>query len=487
MNNIKFRSCSSHGNGGGINAHINEGGQLILDNSCEFYQCESRNGGGIYADINLTTQCSFVIKDALIHECEAITNDSLSYSQSGFGGGMFIGGSGDYNPISKLIDFRGMKIYNNSADKYGQSLFVVMTKVAELCKYGILGEYMKGNYSDAYSDEHDLIGIPMNLTEFNSSTSQTIEQQQKPLELLWGILGILKSASVIVNISNPKGKLIFNLEGQRMIPGQLKDGPSIPIQIEAEIPNDQTASFGMNDYKWLNYKQKIYGVLISNGRKIFTGKDGLTIEEDENAAVPLEVTIEEEDVDEDEDEKDDPEKEDDDKKDVDPEKEDEPEEEGDQEEHKEKDKGLPIGIIVGIIVGALAIVVVIIIIIIVSIVISKKNLNGSFRHEVGVSEDTLETNLLQDCHSPDAIYLSMDYNFVNITEHQQQQGENLNSSSSSSDPNFVTSWKLSDFEKIKKIGKGAFGTVWKMKKIKGQRIVAIKEVDYDSDEEKQRF
>ncbi|KAA6371827.1 MAG: putative serine threonine-protein kinase nek2, partial [Streblomastix strix] len=450
---------------------------------------------GIYADINLTTQCSFVIKDALIHECEAITNDSLSYSQSGFGGGIFLGGSGDYNPISKLIDFRGMKIYNNSADKYGQSLFVVMTKVAELCKYGILGEYMKGNYSDAYSDEHDLIGIPMNLTEFNSSSPQTIEQQQKPLELLWGILGILKSAQVTVNVSNPNGKLIFHIEGKRMISGQLnvkifefrnkiqeaidqeqkvinyqynknnlkslkgtstqspftskhksvnqqqisistnlkikqkrlldlanefiyppEDGPSIPIQIEAEIPNDQTASFGMNDYKWLNYKQNIYAVLISNGRKIFTGNDGLTIEEDQNAAVPLEVTIEEEDVDDDK--KDDPEKEDED------EKEDDPEKEGEQEQHEKKDKGLPIGIIVGIVVGALAIVFVIIIIIIVSIVISKKF-------------------------------------FV-----------------------FIRSQFL---EKIKKIGKGAFGTVWKMKKIKGQRIVAIKEVDYDSDEEKQRF
>lgn len=53
----------------------------------------------------------------------------------------------------------------------------------------------------------------------------------------------------------------------------------------------------MNDYKWLNYKQKVYGVLISNDRKIFTGKDGLTIEEDENAVVPLEIVIEEEDVD----------------------------------------------------------------------------------------------------------------------------------------------------------------------------------------------
>ncbi|KAA6379841.1 MAG: putative NEK protein kinase [Streblomastix strix] len=283
-----------------------------------------------------------------------------------------------------------------------------MRQVVEFCQYGTQGEYVKGNYSDTYSDESDLIGIPMNLNIFNSSSPQTIEQQQQPLELLWNDLGILKSASVIVNVSNPNGKLIFNLEGQRMIPGQLsvkieknrrnyeneiiyppEDGPSIPIQIDGEIESEQKATFEMNDYKWLNYKQKIYGVLISNDRNIFTGKDGLTIEDDENAAVPLEVIIKEEDVD------------------------DEPEEEEEeQEEQEKKGKGLTVGIIVGIVVGALVIVAVIIIIIIVAIVISKK---------------------------------------------------------------------------IKKIGKGAFGTVFQMKEIKSQRIVAIKEVDYDTDEEKQRF
>ncbi|KAA6315286.1 MAG: hypothetical protein EZS28_055443, partial [Streblomastix strix] len=158
------------------------------------------------------------------------------------------------------------------------------------------------------------------------------------------VLGILNSAQVIVNVSNPDGKLIFHIGGQRMVQGYLnvkifelrdktqeeidqeqkemnykynknnlislkrksqqsqippkhqtinqqqisistnlqiemnlhnidneiiyppEDGSSIPIQIEGEIPNDQTASFGMNEYKWLNYKRKIYAVLISNDR-----------------------------------------------------------------------------------------------------------------------------------------------------------------------------------------------------------------------------
>ncbi|KAA6353469.1 MAG: hypothetical protein EZS28_051004, partial [Streblomastix strix] len=223
LNNTKFRNCSSQRSGGGIYVSINEGGQLILDKSCEFYQCQSGNGGGIYVMNDHATQCSFMIKDAYIHECRALnsTNSSLSYPESGFGGGIFLGCNGNYNPSSKLIDLHGMRIYNNKADKFGQSLYVAMPKVVEWCKYGILGEYVKGNYSDTYSDERDLVGIPLNLTSFESSTQEQIEQQSQLLEPLWRILGILKSAQVIVNVSNSNGKLIFRLEGQKMIPGYL--------------------------------------------------------------------------------------------------------------------------------------------------------------------------------------------------------------------------------------------------------------------------
>ncbi|KAA6397892.1 MAG: hypothetical protein EZS28_006579, partial [Streblomastix strix] len=176
INNIKLRNCKSQRSGGGIYAIINDGGQLILDKSCEFNQCESHgNGGGIYVQINLTEQFSFLIKDASIHECKSVTNTSLSYSQTGFGGGLFFGCNGDYDPSTELIDLRGMKIYNNSADKYGCSLFIVMKQVIEFCKQGFLGEYVKGNYSDAYSDEHDLVGIPVDFSTFNSSSPQTIE------------------------------------------------------------------------------------------------------------------------------------------------------------------------------------------------------------------------------------------------------------------------------------------------------------------------
>ncbi|KAA6366975.1 MAG: hypothetical protein EZS28_037498, partial [Streblomastix strix] len=94
VNNTKFKNCNSERNGGGIYATIQAEGQLILDNLCELSQCKSNgNGGGIYATVDFTTQCTFIIKYAFIHDCKALNNTSLSYPDSGFGGGIFLGGS----------------------------------------------------------------------------------------------------------------------------------------------------------------------------------------------------------------------------------------------------------------------------------------------------------------------------------------------------------------------------------------------------------
>ncbi|KAA6393135.1 MAG: putative polyadenylate-binding protein [Streblomastix strix] len=50
---------------------------------------------------------------------------------------------------------------------------------------------------------------------------------------------------------------------------------------------------------------------------------------------------------------------------------------------------------------------------------------------------------------------------------------------------YNTTWKKSDFERIKRLGKGAFGSVWRMKEKATSREVAIKEMDYYSKEEKE--
>ncbi|KAA6386855.1 MAG: hypothetical protein EZS28_017614, partial [Streblomastix strix] len=194
---MKVKSCKAITDGGGIFLSSGLGSKIILDKS-EIYQCESNgNGGGIYSQIFISSQNSYQI--------------------SGFGGGIFLICDGKYYPSQKNMDFHGMKIYNNSADKFGQSAYVVMNNVSEWCQHGILGEYLKGNYSDTYSNETDLEGIAMNMNIFNYATQQLIQQQQQPLELFWRILGILNKANVIAKVSMTKTKLSFILEGQNMI------------------------------------------------------------------------------------------------------------------------------------------------------------------------------------------------------------------------------------------------------------------------------
>ncbi|KAA6393977.1 MAG: hypothetical protein EZS28_010491 [Streblomastix strix] len=229
-----YQNCSSETGGGGLLASVLSRSQLVIS-SCQFIRCSSfqGNGGGIYIILECSSNCSFIIIDTIVQECKVSKG---SFYQSGFGGGLHIEGLGDYKPQYELIDLRGLKIYNNSAEIGGQSLFVAMTKVVEWCQYGILGEYVKGNYSDRYSNERDLEGIPMDLSTFNSSSLQTIVQQQQPLEHFWRILGILKSAQVIVNVSNPNGKLFFHLKGQRMFQEYLHTADQQQSDLDIGMP-----------------------------------------------------------------------------------------------------------------------------------------------------------------------------------------------------------------------------------------------------------
>jgi hypothetical protein len=57
---------------------------------------------------------------------------------------------------------KGLNIIGNIASKYGQSLYVAMTKVKEWCRYGDSGEYVKGNYTDGISNVNELEGIAIN-------------------------------------------------------------------------------------------------------------------------------------------------------------------------------------------------------------------------------------------------------------------------------------------------------------------------------------
>ncbi|KAA6400670.1 MAG: hypothetical protein EZS28_003797 [Streblomastix strix] len=315
FNNINSIGDSNGRGGSAIYMENKHGSKVIIEDSCQFYKCiiDKGNGGAIYIDIDFTSEFIFNIKDALIKECQAITDTSKDLPPTGYGGGIFLTGSGDYDPSSQKLNLKGMKIYNNSASSGGQSLYVIMSRLIEWCQFGMLGEYTKGNYSDRFSQFEDLEGIPNNQSSFDILSLESIQQIQSALQFYWMQISNLTKASATLNISNINQTLLINLEGYNMIKGQFAvkiveqgqisynyafeiiyppdDGSSKPILIEGVPHSLQTASFGMNDISWLDYDNKHYGVFVSNDKRIFSGIEG---KQDE--AYPLEIIIEEDDI-----------------------------------------------------------------------------------------------------------------------------------------------------------------------------------------------
>ncbi|KAA6387372.1 MAG: hypothetical protein EZS28_017102, partial [Streblomastix strix] len=268
LNEIVMNQCKSE-SGGAVFANISNQGKLILNSQCQFYQCESYgNGGGIYVQMDFTTQSQFVINGAIFKQCRSFSSKISSNLKSGYGGGIFLTGTGDFNQQSELLDLRGMKIYQNSALNNGQSVFVVMANVVEWCQQGILGEYVKGNYSDLNSDVNELEGIAVSAETFESLTIDQIKQQQRSLEFHWTQQAIINSVKIVVNISKEQNPLQFTIQGDSMNETQIK--------------------FALKDFSWFDNRKKIYGILVSNTGKFFTDLDG---QEDE--AVQIEIQIEE--------------------------------------------------------------------------------------------------------------------------------------------------------------------------------------------------
>ncbi|KAA6310221.1 MAG: hypothetical protein EZS28_056350, partial [Streblomastix strix] len=143
------------------------------------------NGGAIYMATDCSSQFEFKINDGLIQECKAKSDTSKDVPATGYGGGIYIIGSKDYDVSTSGIDFRGLKIYKNTADKAGQSIYIVMRNLAELVRQGDDGEYVKGNYTTGVSDKKELEGIPANSSTYETLPTSEIEQQQRDLEYFW--------------------------------------------------------------------------------------------------------------------------------------------------------------------------------------------------------------------------------------------------------------------------------------------------------------
>ncbi|KAA6395518.1 MAG: hypothetical protein EZS28_008959 [Streblomastix strix] len=176
INRGQFNYCYTTMYGGGISVQFSSNSELILNNSCLFFKCNCLGcGGAIYANINYNLPFQFNISDSAVYECLAEHNPYQAQYQSGFGGGIFLTGNGDYDPSTESLDFRGMNINLNFADYGGQSLYVVMPNLIQFCQSGIAGEYIKGNYSDKYSDYEEIEGIQADQITFNSLSLEQIE------------------------------------------------------------------------------------------------------------------------------------------------------------------------------------------------------------------------------------------------------------------------------------------------------------------------
>ncbi|KAA6383699.1 MAG: hypothetical protein EZS28_020775 [Streblomastix strix] len=122
--NVTVSECRTYyGNGGGLYSNINRNSRIVLDQSCYFYECQSQNGG-----------------DALFQSCQASEELHNTNQSQGFGGGIFLTGSGDYEIQSYGLSLIGMKIVDNTADNGGNSLFLSISKVKQFCQFGIKGD-----------------------------------------------------------------------------------------------------------------------------------------------------------------------------------------------------------------------------------------------------------------------------------------------------------------------------------------------------------
>ncbi|KAA6398337.1 MAG: hypothetical protein EZS28_006133, partial [Streblomastix strix] len=217
INGGKFINCEASIYGGGISVQLYSNSELILNNSCYFYKCVCQEcGGAIYAYMNYSLPFQFKIRDTAIYGCFAEQSSSQTQYHSGFGGGIFLTGTGDYDPSTESLDFRGMNINGNYADNGGQSLYVVMPNLIQWCKSGVAGEYIKGNYSDKYSNFEEIEGISTDQITFNSLSLDSVQQQQAPLQYYWVYISILTKAQATLNISNVNQPLLINLEGYNM-------------------------------------------------------------------------------------------------------------------------------------------------------------------------------------------------------------------------------------------------------------------------------
>ncbi|KAA6361251.1 MAG: hypothetical protein EZS28_043222, partial [Streblomastix strix] len=90
LNEVIISGCFAL-EGGGIYSQIDGTGKLTIKDSCSFTSCSSTggNGGGIYIDIDFSTQSQISVQSTRFEYCQAL-NPQISDINKGYGSGIFI-------------------------------------------------------------------------------------------------------------------------------------------------------------------------------------------------------------------------------------------------------------------------------------------------------------------------------------------------------------------------------------------------------------
>ncbi|KAA6357495.1 MAG: hypothetical protein EZS28_046978, partial [Streblomastix strix] len=103
---LTFDQCTAFNQGGGTYLSSVDNGLIEIDMAI-FKKCNSSLGGGLYMDIDFTTESNIKIIDFTLQDCKAIINE-LKTTPTGYGGGLFLTGNGDYVVASEKLNLKEM-------------------------------------------------------------------------------------------------------------------------------------------------------------------------------------------------------------------------------------------------------------------------------------------------------------------------------------------------------------------------------------------
>ncbi|KAA6318752.1 MAG: hypothetical protein EZS28_054901, partial [Streblomastix strix] len=183
MSQVSMIQCSGL-NGGGIYAAIDEKGQLTIEQSCTFTNCNCSdgNGGGLYVNIDFATQSQISVQSTRFDSCCSL-NPQISNIYKGYGSGIFISCI-NWDNISNGFNLGQVEYINCEAYQRDKGLFVVIDELRQLCRLGNpRGQYVRSkDYTTEISDISLLMGYRGSPNQFETATSEDLIDRISELE-----------------------------------------------------------------------------------------------------------------------------------------------------------------------------------------------------------------------------------------------------------------------------------------------------------------